>query len=73
MGHENVRSNATVFMDTVYLDRRPVLQIADEATRLSATRFLSKMTTEGVWDTIVMYWSSIYAGLLNTMVADEAS
>lgn len=56
MGHEDVRFNARVFMDIVYLDGRPVLHLVDEINRFSATRFLSKMTTEGVSDAIVMFW-----------------
>ena len=60
-------------MDIVYLDGRPVLHLVYEATRFSATRFLPKMTTEGVWDAIVKCWSSIYTGLPNTMVVDEGS
>ena len=60
-------------MDILYLDGRPVLHLVDESTRFSAAGFLSKMTTDSVWDLIAMSWSSIYTGLRNTMVVDEGS
>ena len=62
MGHENVQFNARVFLDIVFLDVRPVLHLVDEANRFSATKFLPKMTPEGVWHAVVMCWTSIYMG-----------
>ena len=69
-GHEKVRLNSSMYMDIVYLDVRPVLHLFDEATRFSAARFLANMTTDSVWDAILIFWSSIYTELPNTMLVD---
>ena len=71
MGHENVRFNSRVYIDIMYLDGRPVLHIVDESTRFSAARLLTKMTTDAVWEAIVMCWSSDYTGLPKCIMVDE--
>ena len=73
IGHENVRFNARAYIDIMYLDGRPVLHIVDEATRFSAARFLTKVSTDAVWEAIVMCWSSVYTGLLHQIVVDEGA
>ena len=73
IGHENQRFNARSYIDVVYLDGRPVLHIIDEATRFSAARFLAKNSTESVWETIVLCWSSVYTGLFDYVMVDEGS
>ena len=57
----------------MYLDGRPVLLIVDESTKFSAARFLTKMTTDAVWEAIVMCWSSVYTGLPQCIVVDEGA
>ena len=54
IGHEKLRFNARAYIDVVYFDRRPGLHVIDEATRFSATRFLTKMSKESVWEAIVL-------------------
>ena len=73
MGYANIRFNARVYIDIMYLDGRPVLHIADEATRFSTVRFLPKISTDAVWDAIVLCWSSVYTGLPQNMMVDEGS
>ena len=48
MGHANARFNAQAYIDIMYLDRRPVLHILDEANRFSAANFLPKISTDAV-------------------------
>ncbi len=73
IGHENVRFNARAYIDVMYLDGKPVLHIVDEATRFSAAKFLTKMSTETVWEALIMCWSSVYTGLPDNIAVDEGS
>ena len=73
MGHEDIRFNSRVYIDIMYLDGRPVLHIVDKSTRFSAARFLTKMTTDAVWEAIVLCWSSIYTGLPESGMVDEGA
>lgn len=73
MGHGDVRFHARAYIDIMYLDGRPVLHIVDEATRFSAARFLPKVSTESVWDSIILCWSSVYIGLPNNIMVNQGS
>ena len=73
IGHENVRFNARAFVDIMYLVGKPVLHIIDEATRFSAARFLTKMSTDALWEAIVKCWSSVYTGSPYNVMVDEGS
>ena len=73
MGHENVRFNARAYIDIMYLDGKPVLHIVDEATRFSAARFLTRVSTDSVWEALIMCWSSVYTGLPHNIMVDEGS
>lgn len=63
IGQEHVRFNARIYMDIMYIDGRPVLHIVGEATRFSAARFLPRISTDSIWEVIIMCWSSIYTGV----------
>ena len=73
LGYENVRFNARAYIDVTYLDGKPVLHIVDEATRFSAARLLPKMSTDAIWDSIVLCWSSVCTGLPDNIMVDEGS
>ena len=73
IGHEHVRFNARAYIDIMYLDGKPVLHIVDEATRFSAARFLPRVSTDAVWDSIILCWSSVYTGLPHYIMVDEGS
>ena len=73
IGHENILFNARAYMDIVYLDGRPALHVVDEATRLSAARFLPKMSTDSVKEAIVLCWSSVYTGLPDNIMVYDGS
>ena len=73
MGHEGVRFNARAYIDIMYLDGRAVLHIVDEAIRFSTARFLTKVSTENVWEAILLCWSSAYTSLPQNTMVDEGS
>ena len=47
--------------------------MVDEATRFSAVVFVSHITTERVWETILKLWANVYTGIPNKLVFDEGS
>ncbi len=73
IGHEDVRFNARAYIDMMYLDGCPDLHIFDESTRFSAARFLPKVSTDYMWDAILMCWSTVYTGLPNNIIVHEGS
>ena len=73
MGHDNVRFNARAFIDIMYLDGKPALHIVDEATRFLAARFLSKISTDSIWEAVILCWSSVYTGLPEYIMVDEGA
>lgn len=60
-------------MHIMYLDGRPVLLNFDEVTRFSAARFLPKMSTEAVRESIILCWYIVYTGLLDRIRVDKGS
>ena len=73
LGQEDLRFNAEAFIHIMYLDGRPVLHLFDAATRFSAARFPPKISTESVWETIIMCWYSVYTGLPHCIRVDDGS
>ncbi len=57
----------------MYIDVRLAFNIVEEATRFSSARFLTKVSTDSVWESIVLSWSSIYTGLPQTIMVDEGA
>ena len=68
-----MRFNAFAHIHMMYLDGRPVLYIAYEATRFSAARFLPKTTKEAVWEAILKCWSTVYTVLPQHIMVDEGT
>lgn len=73
LGSENLQFNEDVFMDIMYLEHKPVLHVVDAATRFSAARFLSDVSTTSVWAAFVECWASVYVGLPNRIRVDRGS
>ena len=71
IGHAKIRFNARVYIDTTYLNVRPVLHIVDEQILFYAACFLPKTSADAIWDAIVLCWSSVYTGLPKNMMVDE--
>ncbi len=56
IGQKNVRFNARAYIDIMQRDGKPVWHFIDEATRFSAARFLPRISTDSIWDAIIMCW-----------------
>lgn len=73
IGTEDIRFNQEVALDIMYLDKRPVLHVVDLQTRLSAARFLKKISTEAVWNTFLECWVKTYVGHPNKLRVDRGA
>ena len=60
-------------MNIMYIGRNSVLHIIDEVTRFSCASFLGLISTTLVWDAIITSLSSVYSGMLNTIIIDQSS
>ena len=73
MDAENVRFNSRVCIDIMYIDGKPVLHLVDDATHFSAAPFLSKVSTEAMWESILTCWATVYTGLPHKFITDQGS
>ena len=73
LGAENTRFSSDMYMDLVYIDDQPALQLVDEATRFSVPAFIRPWTTESVWETILNLWANAYTSIPSKVVFDEGS
>ena len=73
LGSEEATFNERILLEIMYLDGKPVLHIVDDGTKFGAAHFLSDISTETIWNTIVKCWASIYTGLLHGIIIDQGS
>ena len=52
----------------MYIEEAPVLHMADDATHFSAAQFFDLLTTESVWESLLMLLAAVYIWLPNTLV-----
>ena len=62
--------NHTVFIDVLWLDSKPVLQLVDEATGFQAARFLTNESSECIWNTTKEMWMDTYLGPPDWFISD---
>ena len=73
MGAENSRFNSGVCIDIIYIDGETFLHFIDSATRFSAARLLSKVSTEAICESILTCWATAYTGLPYKFMVDQGS
>ena len=73
MGAENTRFNANVYIDFMYIEEAQTLHIVDDATHFIVAQFIDPLTTESIWENILMLRATVYTGLPNTLVFDDGS
>ena len=57
----------------MYIEGVSVLQMVDEATHFSAAQFVHAVTTESVWETVLMLCKTVYIGESGALVCDNGS
>ncbi len=72
-GANDLQFNHIVAVDIMYLLKKPVLHIVDEATHFCTAMFLSKISTEKVWKTIMRCWNRVYLGPSDFLGVDQGS
>lgn len=70
---DDLRFNHTVYLDTIFIDRKPVLNIVDLATHFCADGFLRAQKTKEIWRQIQQLWSLTYAGPPDYLFIDQGS
>ena len=52
MRAENIRLDAKICIDFIYIEETPVLHVVDDTKNLSSAQFVDSLTTESVCETI---------------------
>ena len=73
VGTDDLRFNHIVAVDIMYISKKPVLHVVDEATHFSAALFLTKVSSNHVWKAFLKCWSRVYMGPPDHMRVDQGS
>ena len=73
IGNEDIQFNQEVFVDIMYLDKRPVIHIVDLQTRLNAAKFLRNISTQSVWKAFQECWANTYIGVPHIIRVDRGA
>jgi len=73
VGAEESKFNSTIAADVMYLNKRPVLHVVDEATHFAAAIFLRKVSSKEVWKGLLRCWTHVYLGPPDYLKLDQGS
>ena len=59
---DDTEFNFRVYIDAMFLDSKPVLQVVDEATAFQAAKFLKSMSAADAWNALRSCWIDVYLG-----------
>ncbi|POS82824.1 hypothetical protein EPUL_005094 [Erysiphe pulchra] len=59
---DDVDFNHSIFIDVMYIDGSPALHVFDEATRFQAAKWLKKMSSQHLWESLRTCWIDVYLG-----------
>ena len=65
--------NASIVVDVMHLDGKPVLHAVDEATSFQAAKFLPDMSAITTWNTLRAMWLDTYVGPPDVIVHDAGT
>ena len=54
----------------MYLDRKSVLYVVDEATTFQAAKFLTNISAKSTWNVLQLCWIDIYQGPPDIIATD---
>ena len=60
--------NAELIVDTMYINKKPVLYVVDSVTVFQAAKFLHNMKVTTVWEVLQLCWLNIYTDSLDIIV-----
>ena len=70
MGSMNTRFDGKLYIEFMYIKGADVLHRVDEATQISAARFVSALAVESAVETILLLYKFVDTGLLSISVID---
>ncbi len=73
---DNIQFNYEIILDLTWIEPRPhkpVLNIEDRGTHISAAEFLKGESSEDVWNTFISTWVTVYVGFPNILLHDFGS
>lgn len=73
VGTEELRFNHIVAVDVMYINRRPILHVVDEATHYSSALFLPNASAKEIWRALRRCWIEIYLGPPDFLRIDQGS
>ena len=73
IGHDDNRLNHCVAVDIMFINRKPILHVVDEATHFQAAAWLHKSTSTEVWKTFLRCWSMVYLGPPDYLRVDQGT
>ncbi|KAI0994222.1 hypothetical protein K3495_g13960, partial [Podosphaera aphanis] len=65
--------NSCIYIDVLWIDEKPVLQVVDEATRFQAARWLKAMNAQEAWNALRNCWIDVYLGPPDVIVHDSGT
>lgn len=73
LGTEEIRFNNRVYVDTMFINSRPVIHLVDEGTHFAATCFLRSQSATDTWKAILRLWVHTYLGPPDFLAVDQGS
>ena len=73
VGTEDLCFNHIVAVDIMYISKKPVLHVVDEATHFCSALFLNKVSSSHVWKALLKCWSRVYLGPPDHLRIDQGS
>ena len=73
---DNIVFNHEVYLDLAWIEPRPqklIIHVVDRGTHFSAAQFVPNESAEGIWNTFVACWVSLYVGFPNVISHDQGS
>lgn len=65
--------NQSVYVDMMYLEKKPLLHVVCEATMYQAARWLPRTTAEELWRAFRLCWVDVYLGPPDLVVHDAGT
>lgn len=67
---DNAQFNSTVYFDLIWIDKKPVLQAVDQATRYQAAHLVPSIRYKKVWEALRLCWINVYIGQPHVIAPD---
>ena len=73
LGNEDSRLNHCLAVDIMYIQKRPILHLVDEATHFQAACFMKNVSSKETWKAIMRCWCYVYMGPPDHLRIDQGS